>query len=76
MDLNTKREGNDSSRFTDRNLVGKNIKGLSRKKKVDTTPGLIVPGNPPAGKLSSKPQSYFSDKSKKDADDVNEIGDK
>jgi hypothetical protein len=74
MDLNTKREGNDSSRFTDRKLVTNNVKGLSRKKKVDSTPGLIGPGNT-IGKLSAKRQSYYSDKSKKDADEVNEIGD-
>jgi hypothetical protein len=75
MDLNTKREGNDSSRFTDRKLVANNVKGLSRKKKVDSTPpGLIGPGNT-IGKLSAKPQSHYSDKSKKDADEVNEIGD-
>ncbi len=70
MDLNSKREGNDSSRFTDRNLVGKSIKGLSRKKKVDT----LVPGNA-ARKHSSKAQTYITDKSKKDVDEVNEISD-
>jgi len=69
MEMNTKR---DSSRFTDRNLViGSGIKKRKKKSKLHKQ---VISG--PAVKDANKQSSFYSEKSKKDVDDVVDVAQK